>query len=284
MLLVAVLLFWAGNFPLSKLGLAELGPVTITAARAVIAAPLLLAIAMWTSPLTRPLVRRDYRAFVVLGLTGLVLNTTTWYWGMTYTTALNAGIIGASSPIFVAITARVFLGDRLTGRNYAGIALSVAAVLVTVAKGSLHVLLTLSANRGDLIILASQTAWVIYSLYSRAAASTLPPVWIMGGAHVVSALVLVPLAAALELPWPAGGAPMGWLVVLYGVVPVTLGHLWYYEVVRTIGPGRAVAFLNLMPFVVIALAWAILGEPVRAYHLVGAVLVIAGVLLATRRQ
>ena len=53
-------------------------------------------------------------------------------------------------------------------------------------------------------------------------------------------------------------------------------------VVRAIGPGRATGFLNLMPFVVIGLAWLIVGEAVHAYHLVGAVLVIAGVFLATR--
>ena len=38
-----------------------------------------------------------------------------------------------------------------------------------------------------------------------------------------------------------------------------------------------------MPFVVIALAWALLGEAVHAYHVVGACLVIAGVVLTTTR-
>ena len=42
--------------------------------------------------------------------------------------------------------------------------------------------LAFDVNRGDLIILASQAAWITYSLYSRAAASTLPAVWVMAGA------------------------------------------------------------------------------------------------------
>ena len=81
-----------------------------------------------------------------------------------WVTTLNAGIISTSSPIFVALAASALLGDRLSGRVWVGIGLSVAAVVLTVAKGSLATLLSLSMNRGDLIILLSQTA-----------ASTLPP-------------------------------------------------------------------------------------------------------------
>ena len=281
-LLLAVILFWAGNFPLGQLALGELGPVTLTAGRALLAAPLLLAVARLTAPLGQPLARRDYLAFAVLGLTGLVGNTTLWYWGLQQTTALNAGILGAASPIFMALTAALLLGDRLGTRNWLGIALTVVAVLVTVAKGSLDTLRTFAFNRGDLIILLSQVLWVAYSLYSRAATSLLPPVWVMAGAHVVSLIVLVPLAVLVE-PWRSPlAAPLGWAVVLYGAVLVTLAHVWYYAVVRAIGPGRAAGFMNLMPFAVLDLAWLLVGEAVHAYHVAGAGLVIAGVFLVTR--
>jgi drug/metabolite transporter (DMT)-like permease len=279
---VLVILFWAGNYPLGKLALADLGPVTLTGFRTLLAAPLLLVVARLASPLSRPLGRADYVAFVVLGLSGLVANTTVWYLGLKHTTALNAGIVGASSPIFIAVTAALVLGDRLSPRNWAGIALSVLAVLVTVARGSPTVLLEAAVNRGDLLILLSQSAWVVYSLYSRAAASTLPPVWIMAGANVVGGIVLVPLALLTERPWEAWRAWPAWLVVLYGAVPITLGHLWFYQVIRTLGAGRTVTFLNLMPFAVLALSWALVGETIHAYHVAGAALVAAGVYLTTR--
>ena len=283
LLLLLVIVFWAGNFPLGKLALDELGPVALTAGRALVAAPLLLLVAWFRTPLGHRLTRRDYLAFVVLGFTGLVGNTTLWYWGLKYTTALNAGILGAASPIFVALTAALLLGDRLGPPNWLGIALTVAAVLITVARGSLETLRTLAFNSGDLVLLLSQTLWVTYSLFSRASASPLPPVWVMAGANVVSALVLLPLAAAVE-PWRSPrAAPLGWAVILYGAVLGTLAHVWYYAVVRVIGPGRAAGFLNLMPFAVLGLTWLLVGEPVRAYHLVGAVLVIAGVFLTLRR-
>jgi drug/metabolite transporter (DMT)-like permease len=156
-------------------------------------------------------------------------------------------------------------------------------VVLTVAKGSFAVLLELAMNRGDVIILLSQTAWVAYSLYSRAAASTLSPVWVMAGANAVGAVVLVPLSWLVDGPWPTpAAAPIGWGVILYGAVPITIAHLWYYQIIRRLGPARTAAFMNLMPFVVIALSWMLVGEEVHAYHVAGAVLVIAGVALTTR--
>ena len=110
------------------------------------------------------------------------------------------------------------------------------------------------------------------------------PVTVLAGAHVISTLVLAPLVLLVEGWRPLAQASwVGWGVLLYGAFPVTLGHLWYYQAVRAVGAGRAAVFTNLVPFLVIGLSWAILGEAVRWYHLVGACMVIAGVGLAARR-
>jgi drug/metabolite transporter (DMT)-like permease len=283
-LLVVVVVVWAGNFPLGKVALREVSPFMLTAGRALIAAVLLLAIARVTSPLTRPFTRSDYRAFAVLGGSGLVVNTTLWFWGLSYTTAVNAGILGAASPVFVAVAASFVLhvGDRLRPVNWVGIVLSVAAVVLVVARGSLDVLRELSFERGDLIILGAQASWVVYQLYSRMASSTLPAIWIMAGAHVASAIVLVPLATITGAwRWPAA-APVGWLSVAYGATIITLSHLWYFRAIRTIGAGRAATFANLTPFVVLLLSWLIAGEQIHAYHVTAAAVVITGVYLTTR--
>jgi len=283
-LLLLVTVVWAGNFPLGKRALAELDPVTLATARALIAAPLLCGLA-WLAHGPRPaLSRGDRVTFVVLSLTGLVGNTTLWYWGLTYTSPLNAGILGAAAPVAVALVAAVWLRERLSRRRLAGIAITVAAVLLTISRGSVAVLGTLSFNRGDLIILCSQILWVTYTLFSRANRSRLPPASIQAGAHVVSALVLLPMAL-VDRSWEvlARASWIGWGVILYSAGPITLGHLWYYQCVRMVGPGRAAVFMNLTPFMVIALSWALLGEVIHWYHIVGATAVIAGVALSTSR-
>ena len=81
-LLALVVMIWAGNYPLGKAGLSEFGPITLTFARALIAVPFLVLVARWSENFPSGLTRRDYRTFVVISLTGLVGNTTVWYWGL----------------------------------------------------------------------------------------------------------------------------------------------------------------------------------------------------------
>jgi drug/metabolite transporter (DMT)-like permease len=283
-LLLAVALLWSGNFPLAKLGLGELGPLTLAAARALIAAPLLLLVSRLVEGPVPALARRDWTAVTVLALTGFVGNSTLWYTGLRYTSPANAGILGAAAPVVVALAASSWLRERLSPTNLAGIALTTAAVLLTVARGSLDVLRTLSVNRGDVVILASQMLWVAYTLYSRANRSTLSPLQMLAGAHLIAAGVLLPLSL-LERPWQgfAAASWIGWTVIFYSALLGTPGHIGFYQAVRTVGPGRAAVFMNLIPFLVLALSWLLLGEAIRWYHLVGACAVIAGVVLTSRR-
>jgi drug/metabolite transporter (DMT)-like permease len=283
-LLFLVTLLWAGNFPFGKLALAELGPFTLTAARALLAAPLLLVTARLLHGPLPVLTRADRRAFVLISLTGLVCNTTMWYTGLRLTSPINAGILGAGAPVLVAVGGALWLGDPIARRHYVGFVLTMGAVLLTVSQGSLEVLRTLSFNRGDLIILASQWAWIAYSLLGRATASRLPIVTLQAGAHVVSAAVLAPLAL-LERPWVSlsHASVAGWGVILYAAGPLTLGHVLYYKGVTVVGAGRAAIFMNLIPFLVIGLSWLFLGERVYWYHLVGATAAIGGVALATSK-
>ena len=284
-LLLGVALLWAGNYPLAKIGLHELGPITMSALRPLIAAPLLVLVSRLLEGPLPPLARRDLIAVVVLAVSGFVGNSALWYVGMRGTSPANAGILGAASPVVVALAAATWLRERVSPVNLVGIGLTMLAVLLTIAQGSFHVLLTLSVNRGDVIILLSQSMWVVYTLYSRANLSTFSPLQMLAGAHVVAAGLLLPLAL-VERPWQAlaHASWVGFSVVLYSALLGTPAHVAYYQAVRTVGPSRAAVFMNLIPFLVLGLSWLMLGEPIRWYHWVGAIGVIGGVALTTRHS
>ena len=284
-LLLGVALLWAGNYPLAKIGLHELGPVTMSALRAVVAAPLLVLVSRLIEGPLPPLARRDLIAMVVLAVSGFVGNSALWYVGLRWTSPANAGILGAASPVVVALAAAAWLRERVSPVNLAGIGLTLGAVLLTIAQGSPRTLLTLSVNRGDVIILVSQSLWVVYTLYSRANLSTFSPLQMLAGAHVVAAGLLLPMAL-VERPWQAfaHASWVGFSVVLYSAFLGTPAHIAFYKAVRTVGPSRAAVFMNLIPFMVLGLSWLMLGEPIHWYHWVGAIGVIGGVLLTTRRS
>ena len=102
--------------------------------------------------------------------------------------------------------------------------------------------------------------------------------------RIRSAALLVPLAL-LERPWQsfASASWVAYVVIAYSALLGTPAHIAFYQGVRTVGPGRASVFMNLMPFLVLGLSWLLLGQAIRWYHLIGAIGVIAGVILTTRR-
>jgi drug/metabolite transporter (DMT)-like permease len=283
-LLFLISLIWAGNFIAGKVALQVVGPITLTALRAVIATVVLLWYVRFTHQTWPSVSAADVRIFLILALTGLVTNTTLWYYGLRHTLAINAAILGAMGPVFVALLSATWLRERLTSLNLLGIMVSSAGVVLTVTRGSLRVLLDLDLHRGDFVILGSQTLWAVYSVYARQVSRQFSPTVITAGTYIVSATFLVPLSL-VERPWAAlpHVTLTTVLAILYAAILVTLSHIWFYWGLRVVPAPVAALTVNLLPFQVIALSWLFLDEPVSWVHVVGALIVIAGVVLATRK-
>ena len=108
---------------------------------------------------------------------------------------------------------------------------------------------------------------------------------ITAGTYIVAAAFLVPLSL-IERPWTAiPHMTLGTtLAVVYAATLVTVSHIWFYWGIRVVSAAVASLTVNLIPFQVLAISWVLLGEPVTWAHVVGALIVIAGVALATRRD
>jgi drug/metabolite transporter (DMT)-like permease len=282
-LLFLISLIWAGNFLAGKIALLVVGPITLTATRAVLASAFLLWYVRLSYPTWPTVSRADLRIFLTLALTGLVTNTTVWYYGLHRTLAVNAAIIGATGPIFVATLSASWLRERLSRLNVTGIVLSSIGVILTVTRGSIRAVLDLDLHTGDFFILTGQAIWAVYSVYARQVSRRFPPAVVTTGSYLCSAVVLVPLALA-ERPWTVlpTVTPATVIAVLYAAIAVTISHVWFYWGIRVVSAPVASLTVNLIPFEVLALSWLFLGEPVTWVHVAGALIVISGVVLATR--
>ena len=283
-LLFLTSVIWAGNFIAGKVALEVLGPITLTALRTVLATGVLLWYVRFSYQTWPSVGASDFRIFLTLALTGLVTNTTLWYYGLHRTLAINAAILGAMGPVFVALLSATWLRERLSRLNLLGILVSSAGVVLTVTRGSLQALLDLDLHTGDFFVLAGQTIWAIYSVYARQVSRRFPPTVITTGSYLVSAAILVPLAL-VEQPWNAASKVTAGtvLAILYAAVVVTVSHILFYWGIRVVPASVASLTVNVIPFEVIALSWLLLDEPISWVHLVGALIVISGVALATLR-
>src|SRR2546421_13026535 len=106
------------------------------------------------------------------------------YWGIYTTTAANAAILQAASPVMIALGARLYLGERLRRAQQAGVALSALGVLVVVTEGQLAELAPSEGRLGDFLTLLGLTAWTGYTAYRKRLIATVPPAGGAPGAPV----------------------------------------------------------------------------------------------------
>jgi drug/metabolite transporter (DMT)-like permease len=281
LLLIATL--W-GTFPATgKLAVGDLPPVFLTAARGVIASAFLVALLARSGAETvRGLGPHSIRPFVLLGVLGLLLSTQLSYIGYAYTTAANAAILQAATPVLVALGARAFLGERLRRRQQAGVALSALGVLIVVTRGRLVLLRLEELRAGDFITMVGLFAWTAYTLYGKRVILTHSPAVTTTAAYVAGTALLVAEAAltAPLFPRPVMTA-RAWAVVVYHALFGAVAHIWWYRAVERVGASRAAVFMNVTPIVGVALASALLHEPVGVWEVLGVVLVLGGVALTT---
>jgi drug/metabolite transporter (DMT)-like permease len=205
------------------------------------------------------------------------------YLGLQLTTAMNVSVMNSLVPVLIAAVAAAMFGDRLTGRQMLGLAVSLIGVLAIITRLDPTILTTLGFNWGDLLILFNMLLWAIYSASLRLR----PDIHWLSFVFVfclVSAITTAPLWA-----WEhAHGFTLQptWLTAFtfaYVTIFATIAAVVFWNRgVELIGANRAGIFLHLIPIYSALLTGAVLGEPLMGYHVVGFVLILAGVWLAAR--
>jgi drug/metabolite transporter (DMT)-like permease len=202
------------------------------------------------------------------------------------TSAINTGWLIGLIPIWAALLAALFLGERLTVRKGLGFVLGFAGALLVVTRGRLDAsVLGLPSTRGDLIVLASTVNWAVYTVLGRHILPRLGARVTTTGAMLAGGAFLAPVF------FLTGGAetfghlsPTAWLSLLFlGIGCSGLGYLLWYGALEHLEAGRVAVFLYFEPLVtLVAAAWW-LGEPIGAITVLGGLVVLAGVSLVQHR-
>lgn len=272
----------AGVYIAARWANAEMPPWTLCFWRLALAAAILLPFVRHHLPAMARLVRSRPMALLAVGGIGLTLCQGLIYTGLHYTDATTAGIIMALCPVMTMVLARLLLGEALSGWQAMGAVLSLFGMVAIVARGDLPALMRLQVNAGELLIVGSALSWGLYTVLLRRlkfGIERLPLLVLLLGA---GAIVAAPLYG-LELFQDERSAldSKGLLALAYVAGPG--GAFMYYlynRSVDTLGASRAGMLLYLQTAFVALLAYLFLGERLHAYHLVGAAIIVAGLLIA----
>jgi drug/metabolite transporter (DMT)-like permease len=269
--LVVAATLWGLNVPLTKLALAWLAPGWVTVARFAVAAPLLALVG-----------RRGLRealtpSILASGAIGFGAVIVLQNVGIEHTSVSHAAVVIGAIPVLVALIG-AGLGQTatrpLTWAGYAVALVGIALVAGSAGGGA--------STHGDLVVLTSavlSAGFIVVQprLLAGRNAAAVTAVQFTGGA-----LVALPMALLSEaLPHgPASPTPALALAAL--AVAGTPLPFWLFAFGQArVSSDLAGAFLNLEPVVGVAAGWLALGEPATGAQIIGALAVLAGIVLST---
>lgn len=276
---------WSVNYLVARWAPGVIAPHMLALGRWVIAALLLGAFCWREIVAKRALIRAEAWHFIVLGALGMWVCGALVYVGGRSTTAVNIGLIYAGSPVLIVLASALWLDERFGLKQWLGVALALTGVVHVIIKGQWAMLAAVRINGGDAWIALAMACWAAYSLLLRAwpsAFGALARLTLIAGGGVV---VLVPFTIAEAIWW--WPSTLSWrsvgLVLAAALLPGAAAYGAYSHMQRVLGAARVGMVLYFGPLYAAIAAWLVLGESIERFHFVGAVLVLAGIALATRR-
>jgi drug/metabolite transporter (DMT)-like permease len=283
LLLNGAMLLWAANSVAARMAVSQISPMMLVSLRWLVIS-LVVAIAMPSRIGANFQVLWERRwlilALATFGLTGF---NALLYSAAHWTDAIDMVLLQSLIPVFV-LAGGVVRGVRASLMQIVGIGLTCIAVLLVATCGHPLEILSLSINRGDLLILLACFfgAWYTLTLPRRPEISAIVFFAALAVAAFLSSLPML----AWEVVRGHAYAPtaLGWCVVLFTAFgPGLCAQVFYLRAVELIGSAGVGPYNNLVPIYGALLGVGLIGEVFAFYHAAGLVLALSGIALCQRR-
>lgn len=267
---------WGGSFLFIRVAVPALGPALLMELRVFLAAVALVLYAVTLGRLGG--FRSRWRQFLILGGLNAALPFTLIAAAEINLTASLASILNATTPLFTAVVAALWIGEPLTARKAVGLMLGVTGVAVLVGWNpqtlSGVVILSVCAS------LAAALAYGLGGVYAKRAFSGVPPLTMAVGQQAAAAAILLPLAAA-TLPTEPPSVTVAASVFALALLSTAFAYLLYFRLITNVGPTRTLTVTFLVPVFGVFFGVLLLDEPLGTGTLLGMGIILASVALVT---
>ncbi|MGF6239474.1 drug/metabolite transporter (DMT)-like permease [Paraburkholderia sp. GAS38] len=284
--LLVLAALWGASFLFIRVGVTDFGVAPLMALRVGIGALFLLIVLFARRPVRQSLATLRSRALplVVVG----ILNSAAPFCLFAYAElTLSAGVtsvINATTPLWGALVAFLWLKDRLSALRSVGLVIGFLGVLMLVwdqiatPHGGAATPLTAALAAG-----AALGATLLYGIaanYTKRYLTGVDALTVAAGTMTGATVVLLPLAVIF---WPAAPVSLhAWgAVIALGVACTGVAYMLFFHLLATIGPARAITVTFVIPIFGILWGALFLGESVSPGMLEGCVVILIGTALAT---
>ncbi|MGH8620546.1 MAG: DMT family transporter [Burkholderiales bacterium] len=284
-LLAALVALWGSNFMFIKLGVAQVSPATLVAARLVIGAVILVTV-IRAMGYTFPPVGRAWLPYVVLAVVGNCMPFWFITWGQKSIDSALAGILMAIMPLTTLLLAHFFVaGEHMTRNRVLGFLLGFVGMVVLMGPAAL------AGLGGSPIEMVAQLS-VLAGALCYAANGVIIRVTLRGEVMVASAAIIaiaavvsVPVALVVDQPWRLDPGWTAFSILLWiGIGPTAIATLVHLKLIASAGPTFMSLINYCIPVVALLIGVALLGEEPGATAYSGLFLILAGIALSQLRR
>lgn len=272
--LVTLAALWGGSFLFLRITAPVLGPLFLAELRLVLAAATLLAWAWMTG--RQVSFAGGWRSYLVIGAVNSAAPFALFAYAAVHLPASYSAVLNATSPLFGALFAALWLNERLTLRRVAGALAGMTGVALLVGFGP--VALDAKVILAALAAIGGACCYALAVVYTRLRAGGIEPFAVAVGSQIGAALILSPALA----PWPGAGLFTPGVVasiLALAVACTAFAYVLYFRLIADVGAARALTVTFLIP--VFGVLWGVLflGEPLSWFMLAGGALVIGATWL-----
>lgn len=269
---------WGASFLFMRMAVPEFGPVALSAVRVAGAAAFLLPLALWNHGSIH--LRSHAGHLAVAGLLTSGLPFLCFSFAALSITAGLSSIFNATTPLFGALVAWLWLKDRLVRSRVLGLAIGFAGV-VGLAWGKAN--FKDGADNTGWAVLACLAATLCYGIaasYTKRYLQGVPSLMQAAGTQLAAAVFL---ALPALWWWPATVPSLrAWLATgALSIVCTGLAYILYFRLIARVGPANAITVTFLIPAFAVLWGWFFLGEGVTLAMVVGSAVILVGTSLVT---
>ena len=271
---------WGASFLFMRFGAKELGVFATSGLRVAIAALFLLPVLLMRGHGAS--LRQHWKLTLMVGILNSAIPFACFSFALLSITTGLSSILNATTPLFGAVIAWLWLKDRPSGSRSVGLLIGfVGVALLAWDKASFKP--DASGNATGWAVLACLLATLCYGMaasFTKRYLSGLPPLVTATGSQLGASIVLVPLACWF---WPTQVISLNaWLTVIaLGVLCTGVAYILYFRLIERAGPARALSVTFAIPVFALIYGALLLGEEVTGWMLVCGVVIIVGTSLST---
>ena len=283
--LILATLFWSGNFIVGKAAsLFEIPPFTLNFYRWTFAWLILAPFTLKEIFKKKSYILNNIKLILILGITSITVFNSIVYYSLNFTQVISGVLMISTIPVMIIFFCWVFKIEKTNFYQILGVLFSLMGVVVIVTNADVNKLLNLNFNKGDLWMVVAMLSWAMYSALLRKKKFKLSQISLLQTIISAGLILLLP-AYLIEMALGYRvNIHLPFILTLTYVVlfPGLASFFFWIKGISIIGSNRSGIFLHLMPIFSTIMAMLIFKEKFMTFHLIGAILIITGIILSSK--